>query len=140
MIRPSHKSNHSRTPSPGNHSNDEISNGNGNNANGVKIENDYNEALNNENASVKNDTKSENEADEKPKIPLKNILRKISWMKNNEKPPYPPRFMTLTLSKAIYPGVPHAWLSDGKLLHLLDSEHPGNYVIFQVNMIARYLF
>lgn len=40
--------------------------------------------------------------------------------------------MTLTESKLLYPDVPHAWLCDGKLLHLTDPMHPGNYKPFQV--------
>lgn len=45
----------------------------------------------------------------------------------------PIRIMTLSDSKVLYPDVPHAWLCDGKLLRLLDSDHPGNYIIFQVS-------
>ncbi len=44
----------------------------------------------------------------------------------------PIRIMTLSESKLLYPDVPHSWLCDGKLLRLLDSTHPGNYTIFQV--------
>lgn len=44
----------------------------------------------------------------------------------------PIRIMTLTESKLLYPDVPHAWLCDGKLLHLTDPMHPGNYKPFQV--------
>ncbi|XP_041980199.1 uncharacterized protein LOC121733870 isoform X2 [Aricia agestis] len=43
----------------------------------------------------------------------------------------PTRIMTLTESKLLYPDVPHAWLCDGKLLHLTDPAHPGNYKPFQ---------
>ncbi|XP_047041028.1 lysine-specific demethylase 3B isoform X1 [Helicoverpa zea] len=43
----------------------------------------------------------------------------------------PIRIMTLTESKLLYPDVPHAWLCDGKLLHLTDLMHPGNYKPFQ---------
>lgn len=46
----------------------------------------------------------------------------------------PIRIMTLTESKLLYPDVPHAWLCDGKLLHLTDPMHPGNYKPFQVNI------
>lgn len=45
----------------------------------------------------------------------------------------PIRIMTLSESKSLYPDVPHSWLCDGKLLRLLDSDHPGNYLIFQVS-------
>ncbi|XP_061714231.1 lysine-specific demethylase 3A-like isoform X1 [Cydia pomonella] len=43
----------------------------------------------------------------------------------------PVRIMTLTESKVLYPDVPHAWLCDGRLLHLTDPAHPGNYKPFQ---------
>lgn len=46
----------------------------------------------------------------------------------------PIRIMTLTESKVLYPDVPHSWLCDGKLLHLTDPTHPGNYKPFQVNI------
>lgn len=49
------------------------------------------------------------------------------------------RIMTLTESKLLYPDVPHAWLCDGKLLHLTEPSHPGNYKAFQVNTIKRQL-
>ncbi|XP_045769375.1 probable JmjC domain-containing histone demethylation protein 2C isoform X2 [Maniola jurtina] len=42
----------------------------------------------------------------------------------------PVRIMTLTESKLLY-DVPHAWLCDGKLLHLTDPSNPGNYKPFQ---------
>ncbi|XP_050348552.1 lysine-specific demethylase 3B-like isoform X2 [Nymphalis io] len=43
----------------------------------------------------------------------------------------PIRIMTMTESKLLYPDVPHAWLCDGKLLHLTDPAHAGNYKPFQ---------
>lgn len=46
----------------------------------------------------------------------------------------PIRIMTLTESKVLYPDVPHSWLCDGRLLHLTDPMHPGNYKPFQVKL------
>lgn len=43
----------------------------------------------------------------------------------------PPRVMTLSQSKMEYPGVPHSWLCDGRLLRLIDPTHAGNLKIFQ---------
>lgn len=44
----------------------------------------------------------------------------------------PPRIMLLSESERLYPGVPHSWLCNGKLLQLRDPNNPGNYKIFQV--------
>lgn len=44
----------------------------------------------------------------------------------------PIRYMTHLESKMLYPDVPHAWLCDGRLLHLTDPTNPGNYRPFQV--------
>lgn len=41
--------------------------------------------------------------------------------------------MTLTESREMYPGNPHTWLCDGRLLRLLDPNDPTNRKLFQVN-------
>lgn len=43
----------------------------------------------------------------------------------------PIRIMTLTKSMELYPGIPHTWLCDGKLLRLLDASNPNNIILFQ---------
>lgn len=43
----------------------------------------------------------------------------------------PTRIMTLTKSLELYPGIPHTWLCDGKLLRLLDASNPNNIILFQ---------
>ncbi|CAH0720118.1 unnamed protein product, partial [Brenthis ino] len=60
---------------------------------------------------------------------LSNVVKRYDRGRGREELPI--RIMTLTESKVLYPDVPHAWLCDGKLLHLTDPVHPGNYKPFQ---------
>lgn len=142
MIRPSHKSNGSRTPSPANNNSNSsatvaVNNGNGNNGgvNRTEIKQEtatFNDVINNViERSVKKEIKTEPDSDSKKPVEAKQFVRKFIFSQD-ERPPFCPRFMTMTVSKSMYPGVPHEWLCEGRLLHLLDSEHPGNYQIFQV--------
>lgn len=70
------------------------------------------------------------DGDAKP-FALSNVVKRYERGRGREE--LPVRIMTLTESKLLYPDVPHAWLCDGKLLHLTDPMHPGNYKPFQVN-------
>lgn len=54
------------------------------------------------------------------------------WTERGDSMTLPRRVMTLAESKQLYPGVPHSWLCDGKLLRLNDPNCPNNYKIFQV--------
>lgn len=53
-------------------------------------------------------------------------------MKRIARGPFPPRVMTLQQSRELYPDNPHVWLCEGRLLRLLDPQHPNNYDLFQV--------
>ncbi|EEB18344.1 JmjC domain-containing histone demethylation protein 2B, putative [Pediculus humanus corporis] len=53
------------------------------------------------------------------------------WTERGDSMTLPRRVMTLAESKQLYPGVPHSWLCDGKLLRLNDPSCPNNYKIFQ---------
>ncbi|KAK6639119.1 hypothetical protein RUM43_007389 [Polyplax serrata] len=53
------------------------------------------------------------------------------WTERGDSMTLPRRVMTLAESKQLYPGVPHSWLCDGKLLRLNDPNCPNNYKIFQ---------
>ena len=44
----------------------------------------------------------------------------------------PVRKMTLSVSQALHPTVPHEWLCDGKLLLLNDPANQDNISLFQV--------
>ena len=44
----------------------------------------------------------------------------------------PVRIMILADSERAYPGVPHSWLCNGRLLQLHDPSNPGNSKLFQV--------
>lgn len=79
------------------------------------------------------DEKKDEDEDEKP-FALSNVVKRYE-RNARERDELPVRIMTLTESKLLYPDVPHAWLCDGKLLHLTDSMHPGNYKPFQVHTI-----
>lgn len=62
---------------------------------------------------------------------IQNIGRKFSYVNGRKSVRFmPSRVMLMTQSKALYPGVPHTWLCDGKLLRLLDPMNPGNYKVF----------
>ena len=71
--------------------------------------------------------------DETKPFALSNVVKRYERGRGREE--LPVRIMTLTESKLLYPDVPHAWLCDGKLLHLTDPMHSGNYKPFQVNDI-----
>lgn len=73
------------------------------------------------------DVKKEEEGEAKP-FALSAVVKRYERGRGE----LPTRIMTLTESKLLYPEVPHAWLCDGKLLHLTDPAHPGNYRPFQV--------
>lgn len=72
--------------------------------------------------------KKDEDGEEKP-FALSNVVKRYDRRTGREE--LPVRIMTLTESKLLYPDVPHAWLCDGKLLHLTDPVHPGNYKAFQ---------
>lgn len=76
------------------------------------------------------DEKKEGDDDDKP-FALANVVKRYEKSERASV-----RIMTLTESKLLYPDVPHAWLCDGKLLHLTESSNPGNYKAFQVNIIS----
>lgn len=61
------------------------------------------------------------------------IRKKNKYLKTIPRQLLPPRVMTLAESRESFPGNPHGWLCDGKLLRLLDPEDPTNYDLFQVN-------
>lgn len=143
LIRPSQKSNGSRTPSPANY----VNSGNGSStgvtnncnyvdSNGIQVKTEVpdDEMTGTGGVSdvkVKKEIKNESEDDISSKrVTLNRLLQKIPWMENNKV--FSTRFMTYSLSKTMYPNVPHEWLNEGKLLHLLDSENTDNYLIFQV--------
>jgi len=44
----------------------------------------------------------------------------------------PVRIMIMADSERAYPGVPHSWLCNGRLLQLHDPSNPGNSQLFQV--------
>lgn len=73
--------------------------------------------------------KPKDEDDVKP-FTLSNVVKR--YERGRDKEELPIRMMTLTESRVLYPDVPHSWLCDGKLLHLTDPAHPGNYKPFQV--------
>ncbi|XP_077992762.1 putative JmjC domain-containing histone demethylation protein 2C isoform X2 [Glandiceps talaboti] len=50
---------------------------------------------------------------------------------DDDDPSKSPIRRTLTESSVTYPGVPHSWLCDGRLLRLHDPTHRGNLKIFQ---------
>lgn len=77
------------------------------------------------------DEKKDDGGDGKP-FALSNVVKRYDRSARGREE-VPIRIMTLTESKILYPDVPHAWLCDGKLLHLTDPMHPGNYKPFQVN-------
>ncbi|CAK1555403.1 unnamed protein product [Leptosia nina] len=74
------------------------------------------------------DEKKDDENDVKP-FALSNVVKRYERGRGREE--LPVRIMTLTESKVLYPDVPHSWLCDGKLLHLTDPMHAGNYKPFQ---------
>lgn len=75
------------------------------------------------------DEKKDDEGDGKPFAPSS----MVKWYERGRgQEELPPRIMTLTESKQLYPDVPHSWLCDGKLLHLTEPQHPNNYKPFQV--------
>ncbi|VVC92006.1 unnamed protein product [Leptidea sinapis] len=74
------------------------------------------------------DEKKDDENEVKP-FALSNVMKRYERGRGREE--LPVRIMTLTESKLLYPDVPHSWLCDGKLLHLTDPVHPGNYKPFQ---------
>ncbi|XP_049872327.1 lysine-specific demethylase 3A isoform X2 [Pectinophora gossypiella] len=74
------------------------------------------------------DEKKDEDEEQKP-FALSNVVKRYERGRGREE--LPTRIMTLTESKLLYPDVPHAWLCDGKLLHLTDPVHPGNYKPFQ---------
>lgn len=76
------------------------------------------------------DEKKDEDGDSKP-FALSDVVKRYERARGREE--LAVRIMTLTESKLLYPDVPHAWLCDGKLLHLTDPVHPGNYKPFQVN-------
>ncbi|XP_037875429.1 probable JmjC domain-containing histone demethylation protein 2C isoform X2 [Bombyx mori] len=75
------------------------------------------------------DEKKDEDEDEKPFV-LSNVVKRYD-RSGRSREELPVRIMTLTESKLLYPDVPHAWLCDGKLLHLTDAVHAGNYKPFQ---------
>lgn len=77
------------------------------------------------------DEKKDDDEEVKP-FALSNVVKRYD-RSGRGREELPVRIMTLTESKLLYPDVPHAWLCDGKLLHLTDPVHPGNYKPFQVN-------
>lgn len=76
------------------------------------------------------DEKTDEDGEEKPFV-LSSVMKRYGRAGCRDE--LPPRIMTLTESKLLYPDVPHSWLCDGKLLHLTDPVHPGNYKPFQVS-------
>lgn len=77
------------------------------------------------------DEKKGEDGDGKP-FALSNVVKRYD-RSGRGREEWPIRIMTLTESKLLYPDVPHAWLCDGRLLHLTDPVHAGNYKPFQVN-------
>lgn len=78
------------------------------------------------------DEKKDEDGEVKP-FAISNVVKRYERGRGREELPI--RIMTLIESKLLYPDVPHAWLCDGKLLHLTDPAHPGNYKPFQVNTL-----
>lgn len=76
------------------------------------------------------DEKKDEDEEVKP-FALSNVVKRYD-RSGRGRDELPVRIMTLTESKLLYPDVPHAWLCDGKLLHLTDPVHAGNYKPFQV--------
>lgn len=77
------------------------------------------------------DEKKDEDGEVKP-FALSNVVKRYD-RSGRGRDDLPIRIMTLTESKLLYPDVPHAWLCDGKLLHLTDPTNAGNYKPFQVN-------
>ncbi|XP_059049964.1 lysine-specific demethylase 3B isoform X2 [Achroia grisella] len=75
------------------------------------------------------DEKKDEDEEVKP-FALSNVVKRYD-RSGRSREELPVRIMTLTESKLLYPDVPHAWLCDGRLLHLTDPVHPGNYKPFQ---------
>ncbi|KAI8421607.1 hypothetical protein MSG28_009618, partial [Choristoneura fumiferana] len=75
------------------------------------------------------DEKKDEDEESKP-FALSNVVKRYSRA-GRGRDELPVRIMTLTESKMLYPDVPHAWLCDGRLLHLTAPTHPGNYKPFQ---------
>lgn len=75
------------------------------------------------------DEKKDEDEESKP-FALSNVVKRYD-RSGRGREELPIRIMTLTESKLLYPDVPHAWLCDGKLLHLTDPMHAGNYKPFQ---------
>lgn len=69
------------------------------------------------------DAKKENETDAVKKF----VVNEDGHMQTY----VPPRVMTLAKSRFEYPGVPHSWLCDGRLLRLTEPNHAGNLKLFQ---------
>lgn len=74
--------------------------------------------------------------DNKP-FALSDVVKRYGKVSGRDEIPI--RIMTLTESKVLYPDVPHSWLCDGKLLHLTDPMHVGNYKPFQVTICYMHL-
>lgn len=83
-------------------------------------------------SSVIEDTVQKDDISDIKAVELKHFVRRYNWQSKGREP-IPIRIMTLTESKILYPDTPHSWLCDGKLLRLLDSNHSGNYRVFQVS-------
>lgn len=124
LIRPSHKSNGSRANSPV--PNAPKSNKKANNCNRVDNLDEVISSVIEDSVPKSNDSVGES------KMELKHFTRRYNWQQKS-RGQLPIRIMTLTESKQLYPDTPHSWLCDGKLLRLSDSNHSGNYRIFQVN-------
>lgn len=82
--------------------------------------------------------KKDEDGDTKP-FALSNVVKRYE-RSGRGREELPIRIMTLTESKVLYPDVPHSWLCDGKLLHLTDPVHPGNYKPFQVIYFYSFIF
>uniref|UniRef100_A0A1B6BYT9 [histone H3]-dimethyl-L-lysine(9) demethylase n=1 Tax=Clastoptera arizonana TaxID=38151 RepID=A0A1B6BYT9_9HEMI len=125
LIRPSHKSNGSRAPSPGNN------NSNSSTGPAKNLKKSQLDTLDEVISSVIEHSVPKDCGEVARSNPtLKHFIRRYNWAQKG-RDPLPIRIMTLTESKILYPDIPHSWLCDGKLLRLLDSNHSGNYRIFQ---------
>lgn len=117
LIRPSHKSNGSRSSSPA----------------PVKSPNKSGNSLDDVISCVVEDVLPDEERKlmKEMGVELTHYVSRYKWDEKGREP-LPVRIMTMTESREMYPDVPHSWLCDGKLLRLTDANHSKNYKIFQV--------
>lgn len=128
MIRPGPKSNGSRAPSPA------IPASNKNKKSHIDTLDEVISSV------IEHSVNKDIEAPvvEKVATPQLNFfVRRYNWPQKSYKDPIPIRIMTLTESELLYPDVPHSWLCEGRLLRLMEPNHPGNKRIFQVQDLAK---